>query len=62
MKNRERDYRVSVMYKAGHLSIWWKWPTPKDEAFSLREKILRIIDKPVIANNCGHFKFSDFEE
>ena len=37
VKKREGDYRVSVMYKAGPLSIWWKWLTPKDEAFSLRE-------------------------
>lgn len=53
---QENDYQVSVMERAGK---YWKWPNPCDVIFYLREKMSKKLDPPTIANNCGHFKFSD---
>ena len=50
------DYRVSVMHRAGS---YWKWPSPSDDmTFYLRDKIIMLLDNPVIANQRGHFKFN----
>ena len=53
---QENDYQVSVMERAGK---YWKWPNPCDVIFYLREKMSKKLDPPTIANNCGHFNFSD---
>ena len=52
----ENDYQVSVMEQAGK---YWKWPNPRDVIFYLREKMSKKLDAPAIANNRGHFKFTD---
>ena len=50
------DCRVSVMYRSGSN---WKWPSPlDDQTFYFRDKIVMLLEDPVIANNRGHFKFT----
>jgi len=49
------EFQVSVMERAGK---YWKWPSPKDVIFYMREKMISRLDFPEIANNRGHFKFS----
>ena len=49
------DYQVSVMEKAGK---HWKWPNPKDNIFYPKKSLIVKLDKPDVANNRGHYKFS----
>jgi len=49
------EYQVSVMEHAGRN---WKWPATRDMVYYPRERMINRLDKPDIANNRGHFKFS----
>ena len=51
----KNDYQVSVMLSAGKN---WKWPSPRDKIFYVREKLFKLLEKPEVANSRGHYKFS----
>ena len=48
------EYKVSVMIAAG---THWKWPASPDEVFYRREKIVKRLAPPFVANHRGHFSF-----
>ena len=55
-EGEEDDFLISVMHSAGK---YWKWPSPKDTTFYLKEKIIRKLGEPVVVNHREHYKFHD---
>ena len=49
-----RDYSFSYVLDSN-----WKWPSSlDDQTLYFKDKIVMLLEDPVIANNRGHFKFT----
>lgn len=51
------SYAISVMIRAG---AYWKWPSSEDKILYTKDKIKKILNKPVVVNSRGHYDFPDY--
>lgn len=45
------------MIRAG---AYWKWPSSEDKILYTKDKIKKILNKPVVVNSRGHYDFPDY--